>query len=130
MILFFDRSVGTVVPGLLHRRELRFPVAIEWHERHFAKDALDDQWLPVIGSWGWTVIGHDSSYHLNLSELAAIKQYGIGCFYLWGAEVTRWEKLQCFARAYGRIAEADATTPRPFIYKISQRGTLRAVPIP
>jgi hypothetical protein len=130
MILFFDRSVGKVVPEILQWKSLRFPIPVHYHEQHFASDEEDDIWLNQVGQWGWTVIGHDSKYHLKPNELSAIKQYKIGCFYLWGGEATRWEKLRCFARAYERITEAEANTPKPFIYRINQRGTLRPVVIP
>ena len=130
MILFFDKSVGTVIPQALRWRRLRFPVQVEYHEHHFGSHEADDVWLPLVGKWGWTVIGHDSSYHLRSNELAAIKQYGMGCFYMWGSRAKRWEKLQCFARAYDRIIEAEASTSRPFIYRVNRLGALRPVPIP
>ena len=130
MILFFDKSVGTVIPQVLQWYKLKFPIRIEYHEHHFSSHELDDQWLPIVGQWGWTVIGHDSSYHLYTNELSAIKQYGMGCFYLWGSEAKRWQKLQCLARAYDRIVEAEASTPRPFIYRITETGLIKPVPIP
>lgn len=130
MILFFDKTVGTVVPRTLQWQPLKFPIQVQYHEKHFSTDELDDKWLPIVGKWGWTVIGHDIHYHLNANELSAIKQYNIGCFYLWGSEAKRWQKLQCFARAYDRIVEADANTARPFIYRVTQTGLLRSVPIP
>jgi len=130
MILFFDRSVGTAVPQILRWRRLKLPVQVEYHEMHFPTDEEDDRWLPIVGDWGWTVIGHDSSYNTKATGLSAIKQYEIGCFYLWGSEAPRWEKLRCFSRAYDRIVEADADTPRPFIYLVSQTGRLTPEPIP
>jgi len=130
MILFFDRSVGVVVPQVLQWKALRFPIQVHYHEEHFAIDEKDDIWLSQVGQWGWTVIGHDIRYHQKPNELSAIKQYRIGCFYLWGAEATRWEKLKCFVRAYDRITEAEANTLKPFIYRVTQRGILRSVAIP
>ena len=81
MTFFFDRSVGIAVPKALQL--LRLVTPIEYHQDHFAQDALDDAWLPEVGERGWTVIGHDHSYHLRSNELAALVQYNIGCFYLW-----------------------------------------------
>ena len=95
MTLFFDRSVGIAVPKALQL--LRLVTPIEYHQDHFAQDALDDTWLPQVGAKGRTVIGHDHSYHLRSNELAALVQYNIGCFYLWGSEATRWDKMRCFA---------------------------------
>ena len=127
MILFFDRSVGVGIPQILQDRRLRFPVQVEYHEAHFPIDEPDDQWLPIVGNWGWTFMGHDSSYHVKPAELSAIKQYSVGCFYLWDAESPRWEKLRCFARAYDDILEKETTTPKPFIYRISRTGRLTPV---
>jgi len=130
MILFFDRSIGVVVPQVLQWKSLRFPFQLHYHEQHFAVDEKDDIWLSQVGKWGWTVIGHDSKYHKKPPELSAIKPYKIGCFYLWGAENTRWEKLTCFARAYDRIVEADGATPKPFIYRVSRTGRLNMIALP
>lgn len=96
--LFFDRSVGTTIPRTLVR--LRVPAGIEWHQQRFERDAADDVWLPEVGANGWAVLGFDWSYHLNQAELAAIRQYNMGIFYLWGAEARTWERMFCLAKAY------------------------------
>jgi hypothetical protein len=83
MVLFFDRSVGKTIPEMLIA--LKIPIQVEYHQKHFIPDEEDDVWLPIIGNNGWVVIGHDQ-YHRKENELMAIKQYDIGCFYLWGAE--------------------------------------------
>lgn len=126
--LFFDRSVGRRLPEAL--RLLRLPVGIEYHQQHFAQTEHDDIWLPLVGAWGWYVVGQDWSYHIKVPELSAIKQYHIGCFYLWGAEEKVWETMRCFARGYDRILNAASSTPGPFIYRVSRAGRLSPVPIP
>lgn len=128
MIMFFDRSVGITIPLVL--RKLRLPVRVEFHQGHFPSDAPDDAWLPVVGQWGWTVIGHDTKYHLTSNELAALKQYSVGCFYLWGANASKWEKMRVFAFAYRRIVAAEGSTPKPFIYRVDRRGLLKPVDLP
>ena len=131
MILFFDRDMGTSLPRAL--RLLRFERQFHefhYHQELFPMDSQDDTWMPQVGQWGWTIVGHDSSHHIMPNELSAIKQYNIGCFYLWGSEHKRWEKMQCFAKAYDRIVEAEATTNKPFIFKVTRTGLLRPVPIP
>ena len=42
MILFFDRSIGTVVPRSLQWKPLRFPIQVEYHQQYFAIDEKDD----------------------------------------------------------------------------------------
>jgi hypothetical protein len=126
VILFFDRSVGTTIPTILRNygRRLRLEVRVEFHDQNFPQDEHDDVWLPEVGLWGWTVIGKDYSYHLRGPEISAIKQYGIGCFYLWGTHAHNWEVLRCFARAFDRIVAAEATAPKPFIFRVTRMGLL------
>ena len=127
-ILFFDRDVGIALPQALDI--LKLPCRVEYHQNHFPGDAQDDHWMPLVGNMGWTLIGHDSRHHHRASELSAIRQYSMGCFYLWGTQSFRWQKMRCFLRAYERILEATGSTPKPFIYRISEDGRLTAVPIP
>ena len=125
MTFFFDRSVGTSVPLAL--RSLRIPVTVEYHDAHFPVDAPDDVWLPVVGDWEWFVIGHDSKFHLRPNELQAHRSYNIGCFYLWGGEASRWEKMRLFARAYDRILATTQQVSRPFVFRVLKDS--RLVPV-
>lgn len=129
MILFFDRSVGVTIPQAL-QSVTHFPDEVHWHEQHFPPDAADADWLPVVGAWGWTLIGHDFNWDRNELELAALRDYHIGAFYLWGAEESRWETLRCFAAAYDRISTVERQTPRPFLFRVHRRGGLTEVPLP
>lgn len=125
MTLFFDVNVGTTLPKVL--KLFRLPV--EYHIEHFPNDAPDDTWLPVVGSYGWTVISHDVKFHAEPNEISAIMQYRIGVFYLWGSQAPRWQKLQCFAKAYDRIVEKEASTIKPYIFRISRSGALTSIPL-
>jgi hypothetical protein len=120
--LYFDTNIGTAVPKALEL--LRLPVGIKWHHNHFAHDTEDDVWLPTVGANGWFVVGHDKKFHARPNELAALKQHEIGCFYLWGAEAPRWEKMRCFVRAYERIVDAALNTQRPFAYNVRENGRI------
>jgi hypothetical protein len=124
MTFFFDRDVGICLPKAL--MILRLPVC--YHQQHFAIDSKDDDWMPVVGRNGWILVGHDSKHHLLATELYAIKQYDLGCFYLWGGSATRWQKMICFARAYSHIIAA-CLTPKPFLYKVSEKGKLTSISI-
>ena len=54
----------------------------------------------------------------------------MACFYLWGGDAPRWEKMLCFLRAYDKLLKAAASTPRPFIFRIAKTGLLTQVPVP
>ena len=126
--LFFDRSVGKRIPEVLRR--LQVPIGIEFHQQHFPADEMDDVWLPVVGQRGWTVIGQDWSYHKNLAEISAIRQYDIGVFYLWASQARTWEQFFCLVKAYDRILQVMMQAPRPFIYRIGKSGRLQQETIP
>ena len=128
MTLFFDRDVGIRLPRAL--LTLKLPTSVEYHQKHFSTDEKDDYWMAIVGAWSWTLIGHDSSHHLEATALSAIKQHGMGCFYLWGSQAKRWEKMRCFLRAYEEILIRDRDTPRPFIFRVTETGRLRAIAIP
>ena len=127
-VLFFDRDLGTALPRALH--VLRLPTRVEYHQSLFPIEEPDDSWMTTVGALGWTIVGHDSRHHLREAELSAVKQYKLGCFYLWGAEGLRWEKMRCFLRAYEGILEATDSTPRPFIYRVTEKGRLNPVVVP
>jgi hypothetical protein len=79
-VLFFDREVGTALPQALNM--LRLPTRVEYLQNHFPMDAQDDEWMPVVGTRGWVLIGHDKRRHRRSPELSDIQGYEMGCFYL------------------------------------------------
>ncbi|KRB73484.1 hypothetical protein ASE07_06425 [Noviherbaspirillum sp. Root189] len=97
----------------------------------FPHNASDDQWLEFVGSRDWIVFSQDRKFHKAgyENEMFAIKQFKVGCFYLWGADAQTHEKAQVFLKAYDKILHAIQTTPRPFIYDVTKSGRLVKVPI-
>ena len=133
LTLFWDKNTPKTIPEVLLR--LNLPVGIEYYLKHFPysdsqPENGDDKWFPQVAAWGWTtIISQDYNFHTKENEKFALRHYGLGCFYLWGAEARKWEILQCFARAYDNIVQAAETTPRPFIYEVTRTGKLRRVAI-
>ena len=121
-VLFFDRDVGIALPKALN--VLRLPTRVEYHQDHFQQNAHDDCWMAEIGRRGWFAIGHDHHHHTRSLERDAIRDYSIGCFYLWGGDKPRYEKMRCFLSAYPNIIRAIHTTGRPFVYRIDKQGNL------
>lgn len=108
---------------------LRLPKRVEYLQNHFPTNSQDDVWMPVVGEQGWILIGHDRMHHRRSSERSAIQEYEMGCFYIWGAQATRWEKMRCFLNAYERILEAVDATPKPFIFRINRYSSLQQLTI-
>ena len=135
MIFFWDKNVPRTIPQalkLLTPRVDGAAIGIEIYLDHFPlsdryQEGGDDLWLSIVGNLGWFVITQDSSIHKKEQELYALKQYGVGCFYLWGAEAPKWEIMRCFARAYDRILDAARDTERPFIYSVARTGSLKSI---
>lgn len=128
MTFFFDRNLGTAIPRAL--KELRAPVTVESHQTHFREDLDDPSWLREVGFYGWFVVTQDYKLHLRPDELDAIKQYEVGCFYLWGATATKWESFRVLARAFDNILAAAQQTERPFIFDVLPDGSLQRIELP
>lgn len=144
LTLYFDRNVGTRVPealrllglrNVVHHHSPRSQLGLKpsaGRTALFGHDEPDDAWLGFVGERGWLVLTQDRKFHRSgyENELSAIKQYRVGCFYLWGAEATTWEKMRAFARAFDNVVRAARETARPFIFDVSRTGRLAAIPIP
>ena len=120
--LFFDRSNGKRVPKALSL--LGIPVKVEYHDAHFPQNAKDDEWLSPVGTWGWTVISQDKSYHKYRAVRLAIVQHNVRVFYLWGAQAPAWEQMRCFLDAYDGILRVLDKRGPPFLYRIDRFGQL------
>jgi len=143
LTFYFDRNIGTRFPDALERLRLRVVCHTTkksklgvtgpgCEDQLFKDEETDDVWLAEVGTRGWTVFSHDKKFHKTgyESEVSAIKQFNVGCFYLWGGNATPLDKARCFFRAYDRIVKAAEMTPRPFIYDVQKSGHLKRIPIP
>jgi hypothetical protein len=131
LTFYFDRNFGKRLPESIQRAAP--PFTVEWHhssKNNFSQDMPDDEWLTIAGTNGWIVFSHDRKFHDLTVEIAAIKQHQVGCFYLWGAQLPTWDKLQCFVRGYNRIATLAAATPKPFIFHLGFSNRITKVAIP
>ena len=136
---FFDKNCGARLPEALKtlRIPTLHPATPRWKaglsgskdDPLFLPTEPDDQWLPVVGQKGWVVVSHDAKFHKPgyESELNAIKQYNVGCFYLWGASALQYEKARFLLKAYEKMVLVAQTTPRPFIFKIDKTSRLSRI---
>jgi hypothetical protein len=136
---FFDKNCGSRLPEAL--KILRIPTLQPATQRWkagmagdreaplFTPECPDDEWLPVVGGKGWIVVSHDEKFHKPgyESELNAIKQYSVGCFYLWGANAPAYEKARCFLKAYEKVVLTSQSTPKPFIFSVDKHAHLARI---
>lgn len=90
----------------------------------------DDEWLALCGKNGWIAFSHDRKFHAVEVELMAVKQHGVGAFYLPGGSEPTWYKICYLIRTYPKIVEAINTTTKPFIYRIHPTLRLEQMPLP
>jgi hypothetical protein len=141
--LYFDRNIGWRVPEALKllglnvvhhntRRSLLGLTETVKLKTLFAQNETDDKWLEYVGQQGWIAFTQDSKFHRKgfENEMSAIKQFNVGCFYIWGAEEKKWEKMKALCRGLDTMLETAAKTPKPFIFSANRIGKLKQIPIP
>ena len=97
----------------------------------FAQDEKDDVWLSFVGRRDWLVFTQDRKFHRAgfENELSAIKQFNVGCFYIWGAQATKWEKMIALCLGLDHMIAVAEVTPKPFIFDVQRNGGLVQIPI-
>ena len=141
--LYFDRNIGWRIPealkllglSVIHHHTRRSLLGLEETAKQrslFAQSEKDDVWLSYVGKQGWLVFTQDRKFHRAgfEAELSAIKQFNVGCFYIWGAEETKWKKMQALCKGMDSMMEMARSTPKPFIFDADRNGKLTQVVIP
>ena len=126
LTLYFDRCLGKKVPEALSK--LTCPFQVRWHQgEKFDQKMDDDEWLHIVGAKGWVVISHDAKWHMEYAAIEAIKQHGIKCFYLYGANSPMFFKLKSLTHNWGKIIHKIKTEKGPFIYRVSCHNRLSRI---
>lgn len=100
-------------PGATIHKRLRPPCPIQ------RTDALDTEWLPVVGERGWLVITRDHNIRENIAERRAVRAAGVRMVALAGDDArTKWGQLEVVMKRWRQI-EALLIEPGPFIYRAS-----------
>lgn len=98
---------------------------------HFPEDCPDTEWLKYIGANDYFLLTRDNAIRHNPAELRALKEYGVGAFFLAGKNRTRWELIQQLVRNWLRIKEYADKERRPFAFRIPPSGTkFVRIPLP
>lgn len=129
LVFFFDRTFGTRLPKAL--ASLKPPVKIKWHqEQGFAMDMPDDEWMAVVGPRKWICLSQDRKWHLNDSELLAVKQHAMKCFYLPSANTDRWVTMCHIASRHEKIQELARKHNGPFVFEMKANRQFYRVKLP
>lgn len=118
-VFFIDRAIGQkAVPEAL----IAAGETVEVHTSHFAPDALDEDWLPVVSEWGWVVLTKDKNIGREPLEVEAIARSSGRVFILVSGKLTRQQMADLFVNVLGKLKKFTQGNQAPFIAKIYKDG--------
>jgi len=74
-------------------------------QNHFKQDVKDTEFLPFLAQNNWYLITRDLNIRRNPAELKAIKDNGVGVFYLAGKNRNRCQLIRQLVRHWARMKE-------------------------
>jgi predicted nuclease of predicted toxin-antitoxin system len=92
-----------------------------------AEDTLDEEWLRRAGSEGWVVLTKDKLIRKRPLERAALIAARVRAFVFTGGNVSGVEMAESIIAAMPRILRIIATTPPPFIARITASGAVHVI---
>jgi len=100
-------------------------VHVELKTDHFAPDAKDVDWLPVVGRKGWVILTKDKRICQYCLELVSLLRSGTASFVLTSGTYSGQDRADAFVRALPHMKRMLAKHPRPFVATVSKAGTPR-----
>jgi hypothetical protein len=124
-VFFVDRCLGAYdFPGRLREAGL----LVEIHkEQSFDSDTEDDEWLPIIGQNGWSIITNDRAIRSRQIEIAALLKSGAPSFVLTAGSATAFQNAEAFIKALNDVRGCIATLDPPFVAQITGAGVLSVI---
>lgn len=122
-IFFIDRCLGKH-PILEILRETG--ITAEIHDDHFSQHALDQEWLPKVGAWGWIILTKDEEIARNTLERQAITRAKIRMFTLASGNLRGEEMAIAFQKALESMLKFIERNEAPFIAKVYRDGKVLA----
>ena len=113
--LFLDRALDF---DTLYNTLVSAGVSVIRHRDHFEPDALDPDWLPVVGHQGWAVLTKDKAMQRSEIEKAAIRNARVRVFILVRSDLSGDEIASIFVKALPAIVKTIRSHVAPFIAKI------------
>ncbi len=113
--LFLDRALDF---DRLYNALATAGEAVHRHRDHFAPDAKDYEWLPLVGHQGWVVLTKDKGMQHSEIEKTAIANANVRVFILIGGNLTGQEMAAIFVKALPTMKRIVLKYAPPFIAKI------------
>lgn len=119
MKFFIDNNLSP----LLARGMREFGDDVVHLQEKFAADADDEAWLPYLGQNDFILVTRDEAIRWKPAEIAALRRYKVGVFFLGGKNLERCTLIQQLVRNWVHMKQIASSERRPFAYRIPPNGT-------
>ncbi len=101
---------------------------IERHSAHFAGEAPDVEWIPIVAARGWIILTRDRRIISRSLEVEVLRRAGAAMFAVIGGQLSAPVMAQILVENLPKITQISAARPKPFIAKIYRDGVISFVP--
>jgi hypothetical protein len=89
--------------------------------------ASDEEWLTFVGARRWIALMRDQRIRWRRLEREALKLSGVGAFVFTAGQATAQNTADTIVAKLPKLVAIAASEPRPFLYALSQGGTLSKI---
>lgn len=115
MEYFADRNLGAkIFPAILRDAG----ITVHTHNDHFAHDAPDTEWIPVVAQRGWVILTSDAAIRRNPLERDAVLSSRATLLVLVGANAKTSELAHNFVNTLPRVEAFLTREPAPMMAKV------------
>lgn len=99
-------------------------------EDRFSAGVKDEEWLPVAGKEGWTVLTKDRRIRTRRNELSALMLSGVGAFVLVSSKrpMTGPDQAELLVAMLPRLLKIAVEQTRPFVARIYRNRAIELDP--
>lgn len=119
LVFFVDRCLGLGVVQAF--REAGHEAL--WHDDHFAQDASDEAWLPIVGGNDWVVLHSDKNIRRSPVGREIVRRFRMRVFvFASGNQLPMRVKIAIILRHLAKVEGLARTQPPPFVAGITKSG--------
>ncbi len=128
MTFYFDENLPSQLANaidLLQENDPDYQAKVTSIIDRFQRGVSDEDWIPILGKEGATVITHDYQLHRRSDQRKLYKVHGLGLVIIRPPSKTGllyWEQVKLTIKHWNEILETDLSTKKPYCLVIKQRG--------
>jgi hypothetical protein len=122
-VLYLDENLcnARAILDTLTKLGVRF----ERHLAHFSPGALDETWLPMVGSRGWILLTSDKRMRYNQLEKHALEIHAVREFVFTSGNMSGQDMAAALELAIKKMRSFCARTKPPFVASITRMGEVQ-----